>query len=274
LSLWLILVTAFAQPDPLWKTADSLYQAGNYAQAQIEFLRCQFFNQYSTADSIYFRLGQCMRKKGAFEQAIAYLQKVPAHSKYAGISKLYAAWMYLYRFEFTAAEQQCLQITNDSVLGIAANLLLCIAQTQQGRFEEANLVTKRLPLNHAEAGMIDSLFYQAIHRKAKSPTRALWLSIFLPGSGQIYVKKTIDGITSAGLTAATVAWGIHNIHLKLPIRAVLSSLTLFQQFYEGGGRYAYKLTNDYNTEQQTIHAKKIVAQLLLISEKYRWLPID
>jgi tetratricopeptide (TPR) repeat protein len=268
------MLTAWAQPHAIWKTADSLYTSGSYRQAQIEFLRYNFFNPYSTADSIYFRLGQCMRKQGAFEEAVAYLQKVPAHSTYAAISKLYAGWMYLYRFEFTAAEQQCRQITNDSVLGTAAHLLLCIAQTQQGKFAEAHAVTKRLPLNHTEAKIIDSLFYQAIHRKTKSPTRALWLSILLPGSGQIYAQKTGDGITSAGLIAATIAWGIHNIHLKLPIRAVLSSLTLFQQFYEGGGRYAYKLTNDYNTHLQMIHVKKIVAQLLLLSEKYRWLPID
>ncbi len=268
------MLTAVAQPDSIRRTADSLYLSGNYQQAQIEFLRYQFFNPSANTDSIYFRLGQCMRKQGAFEQAITYLQKVPPHSRYAAISKLYTAWIYLYRFEFTAAEHECLQLTNDSVLSTAANLLLCVAQTQQGRFEEAGLVTKRLPLDSIEAKIIDSLFYQAIHRKTKSPTRALWLSIFLPGSGQIYAQKTGDGITSAGLIAATIAWGIHNINLKLPIRAVLSSLTLFQQFYEGGGRYAYKLTNDYNTHLQTIHVKKIVAQLLLLSEKYRWLPID
>jgi TM2 domain-containing membrane protein YozV len=79
---------------------------------------------------------------------------------------------------------------------------------------------------------------------------ASWLSIFLPGAGQIYAGETLAGINSLLLTGFFVGVGFYIISISSPIDALFTALPWFQRYYQGGFQRAAEMAKHKRTENR------------------------
>ena len=80
----------------------------------------------------------------------------------------------------------------------------------------------------------------------KNPRKAILLSTFLPGTGQMYAGKTFEGLGSAGLQVTALGWGVYNVLTGFYATAFLTGGGLFQAFYFGGIDRAERHAVAYN----------------------------
>jgi hypothetical protein len=105
---------------------------------------------------------------------------------------------------------------------------------------------------------LDALLVAAARARTKSPALAKWLSIFLPGSGQIYCGEWIDGLNALALSVATGYLLVGNILEKRIQEVALNSLFLFNRFYQGDKDNAVSLALRSNERLNRSLAEKIL----------------
>jgi hypothetical protein len=91
---------------------------------------------------------------------------------------------------------------------------------------------------------IDSLFGK--YPTLKSEKKAGWLATFLPGSGLIYAKKPVEGITNIVLISGFLYFGWYYFLQKQYLTSWLIGGGLAGSFYMGGVRRTERVVTDYN----------------------------
>lgn len=129
-------------------------------------------------------------------------------------------------------------------------LLKCLIFLEQDNYNQLASEFKsfktRLSISESKTIIIDSLIKVGQQLKLKSAKKAALLSAIIPGSGQIYLKHTEEGLVNFALNLTTLSFTAFCIYKGYYATGVLIGYTLFQRFYTGGLRRTEKLTEDYN----------------------------
>ena len=187
--------------------ADALFQEGDYLNAAHEYKRLLFLHpDVSQSDFIAFRIAASYQNAGQLENAIrAYQLLIDTYPK----SRLVA------RAKNNIA--QCHILSGDSEQGITslkrfltehkqsdlaprAHFTIGMLHIDKGEWAAANSVWNSVSVTYSEspfAEVSDRLARMVKNAETlphRSPMVAGALSVFVPGSGQVYTGRTVDGL--------------------------------------------------------------------------------
>lgn len=245
-------------------------EAGEWEAGIHEYHRYAFYaTDTDQLPEVYARVGKLFKAHGQHQEAAAEFEKGIA---YRGMNALYyelqyeAGLMYFlsgaYGRGLPYLETAWREATADS-LAYQAGVLAVMSHNQRYDWEKA------IPLCQ-EVFAEDSILLNELvplytgyqQTKFKKRNTAMWLSLFLPGTGQWYGGKFWRGVISgllilsmAALTVFAVIWGRY-------ILAFFTPFSFFQRFYQGGARYADTLVQLHNRNLRTRQAKEINEKII------------
>jgi len=236
--------------------ADSLYQAGNRELALPVYQRVLFFHPSPVDPEILFRVAECFLFTGEIDQALEYYD----HSYFAQTSDslrneilFRKASCYITNHHFPYAQMELLNL-GDSLSRFfeqKCNIYLGITWFGLSDFEKSESCFILAVHNPSTKAKIHNLFSNTKLLYHPNPKTASWLSVCLPGSGQIYSGEIGSGINSLLLTGSFIGLGIYIAKTYAPIDAIFSALPWFQRYYQGGFQRAADLATMKRTKNRS-----------------------
>jgi hypothetical protein len=231
--------------------ADSLFKAGSYLEAGVEYERLIFEGSKNlTPNEILLRKSYCYKEQGNFEMSLETLQRSDYYSGSDSIrfQLFYESVLSAYlsgRFDLSLSLINELHYNFDYKTNFSLDVLEIMALAQLMKWKEAKNKFNTLSTQR-NLSLDTTIFDQVFKRKFKKPEKALTLSYLLPGSGLIYAGAPVRGITSAGLQTGAMLMAIHGLKEGYFFSGALTGAALFYVFYNGGAQYAATLSANRN----------------------------
>jgi len=255
--------------------ADSLFEIGAYKASSVEYE--YIYYSYSDNDvktRALLKKATCYKKLGLFPESLKCLERINVE----GLSDS-VTYQVLYETALSAflsndygyAELQFIQMklyVKDSTLINSSQLLYAMTLNEQQKWTEAekeleSYITKsNSSLNDSLTKKIHSLYTGT--PKLLNVKKAMRMSSFIPGSGQMYLGYWGDGITNASLQLCSLAFIGYNVLAAQYFTAVTLGTGLLQKFYVGGIHRVKYLGDKKNYERAkkfNEEAKKLIIQI-------------
>jgi len=258
-------------------SSDSLYAAGNYFEASIEYER-MIFQAESLSDINYYkyRKALCYKRLNRFNEAVNELQPIyfsnPSDSMYRLVCYEQSLCFYLNGEPARALWKidEFFHRSSDSV-SFATFLpirILCLNETLN--WEEAKIsflqYIKMQDFSREEQTEINEVITNLYNKKnrprVKSIEKAENLSRFFPGSGQIYAGKAGEGIINFLINASVLTFAGFQVYNGFYITGYLAGLGFFNKTYHGGIKRAGVLATQKNEDSMVNFNRDITALIL------------
>ena len=187
--------------------ADSLFQEGDYLNAAHEYKRLLFLHPDTPqSDFIAFRVAASYQNAGKLKNAIrAYQLLIDTYpeSSLVGRCKNNIAQCHILsgdRQQGLSSLKQFLVEHAESELAPRAHFTIGVVHIDNREWTHARQVWNDVSLAYPESPFADvsnrlaQQVKDAEHLPRRSPTIAAALSVFVPGSGQVYTGRTVDGL--------------------------------------------------------------------------------
>ncbi len=264
--LILILINIALIPDdfndPAFKLAEKYYDNGLHDHAVTEYKRYLFFSSSSPyASQVYQRIARIYRDHFQWGAAVDNYRQAIAHETNDSIQaelEIDLAITYLAADNYSAAEFQLIKtsIYNENpAIKQKAIFFLGIAALHNRKWNDAQkYLNEYYTLDPDQTSKLDSLFQVIREMKQKSPPLALWLSTFLPGSGQYYVGDYGNAFNAFVLNGIFAYWIGSRLLIEDWGNALLVWHFLARRYYFGNRYHARRLAEEYNKnlEQEKI----------------------
>jgi Tetratricopeptide repeat len=265
---------ARSQTVDLLALADSLYSAGNHHAAVTEYKRYMFFNSSGISNAaIYRRLGLCYRDVGDWDNAINSFRESINRQEDDSLRaecSIDLAIACIASGNYSAAEMALVRL---SAFGAQPNLrsrasfFLAVNNVYRHKWDAVGkFLRQSSPLScPGEDSALCALLDKAAALKYKSPSKAKWLSTFLPGSGQVYAGEPLRGLNALsvnGLFAYVLYWSATTHHDALEMA---NYILWFHRYWSGNRNHAAEYAQENNA------AKNEKMQQELLSAINEWL---
>jgi tetratricopeptide (TPR) repeat protein len=246
------------------RVADSLFAAGNFSRAALEYERV-FFTDTSMAgkNMALLHRSQCFKNQNNFSEAYNTLKRVQ-HIRMSDtldqrIRHEKALCAYLSsQYEDAEYELQQMDFFDRDTLLTAKSLFLKVLVLNE--LEKWDSTKRELKRYFAYKKIDpDTLNVDALipPQGLRKPRTALLLSLFLPGSGQVYAGKPGRALASIALQGAALTFGIISIMHGYYFEGAFTGVSLFLRFYSGGARHAAYLVEKRNEKRNDAVKEKI-----------------
>ncbi|MEI6574687.1 MAG: hypothetical protein WCO63_00750 [Bacteroidota bacterium] len=251
------------------RKADSLYRAGAYYEASLEYERSYFLASDPAQRCLaLLEKAECLKQIGEYSKAAARLREVPhfgvSDSLFSRLAYQIALCDYLagdFQAARAALTENDLSFINKGDSQNAC-LLKVLIWNELHQYDSAQLTAiqyVRNTISNAEeaAKYETSLNYLYKPRripKIRNAESAVWMSRFIPGLGQTWLGYPGEGSISFLLNASALGLGIYGIISGYPITGYFLGASFLQKFYFGGlnrteylaGRRNYAVTKAFN----------------------------
>ncbi len=245
-------------------TGDSLFVSGKYFEASIEYERMIFYSEHpARLNFLKYKKALCYKQMKNFGQAIEELQTIYFpnfnDSLLQKVYYLQSLCLYLNQ-EPTKALWKI-----DEYLSVKADTasfrfflplkILCLNETlkwkeSQECFKQFIQMQKFSFEKSSEMVQnINELYKKKNRPHIKSIKSAENWSRFIPGSGQIYARKTGEGIANFLLNTSILALSAQQALSGFYITGYLAGLGMFNKTYQGGIKRSGILASRNNKEQ-------------------------
>jgi tetratricopeptide (TPR) repeat protein len=263
---WLAQTAVFAQtlPETL-ALADSAHKYARYDEARAYYLRVSFF------DTLRQHTAHCYR-----QMADGYM----ARQKYGSAAKLYdlayhetpndslksellfaRARCFLFNYQYQEALQELLVIRPKGSAAMLRKQETYLGLTYfalEDHAEAEKYLLQSVADCPVQKEAITAVFADVKHGKYKNPSVARWLSVFLPGAGQLYAGDTKNSLNSLAINGVFIylfiATGINYNFLG----AALTVLPWLQRYYLGGVGKAGLAAEKFNYQRHLKHFNEIL----------------
>lgn len=268
--LMIFSTAARSRTIDLLALADSLYSAGNHHAAVTEYKRYMFFDRSGVSHAaVYRRLGLCYRDAGDWDNAISFLRESisrQADDSLRAECSIDLAITCTASGNYSAAEMALVRL---SALGAQPNLrsrasfFLAVNNVYRHKWEAAGKYLRQSsPLScPGEDSALCALLDKAAAMKYKSPSKAKWLSSFLPGSGQVYAGESLRGLNALavnGLLAYVLYWSATTHHDALEMT---SYLLWFHRYWSGNRNHAAEYARESNDRKNEKMRREVLSAL-------------
>jgi tetratricopeptide (TPR) repeat protein len=264
----LILFTAGSPAQTVGETrafADSLYAAGHLDDALPAYQRTAFFNRPAVDPEVLSRIADCFIAGGDLEKALEFYD----HSYYAQpadsikkevLFRKSACYLKSHNYNFALMELLSLDDSLSKGFDNKRNFYLGMAWFGLEDFSKAGSYFEKCAADSMSRDMIRAIFADTRQFYRPHPRLASWLSILLPGAGQIYSGEIWSGINSLMLTGFFVGLGFYIISITTPIDALFTALPWFQRYYQGG----FQRAADFAKNKRSQNRSRIFDQVLTV----------
>lgn len=249
--------------------ADSLFSAGDYHRAALEYERIVFLNENAVVKgTAVLRKADCLKRLHEYREAQQYLERhyrasAPDSLRY---EQLYQTALNAYLGEnFNEAYFKLVTLSNlDSSRQRQKDILLLqiLSLNELRKWKEADSIFRHMIALYAPG--YDAADIYADIPKLKDPDKAEKLSTLLPftGAGLIYAGKTGEGLLSAALQLGFIGFGGYCFLSHYYFTAVFIGVGGYASFYQGGIRRSKTLAIRYNEKKSTAFNTTARNQLL------------
>jgi len=273
--VWISLVSILCaySGDLALNYAESFFDAGYYEEAITEYKRFIFFNPSSENLSYaYSKIGMAYRnQKKWIESTEAFRQSIHAarNDSIKNEREIALAITFIASENYSAAEILLLRVgltTSNPLIRKKASFFQSIASLYGFKWKPARDALQPYLRENPQPGLqsrIDSLFLDSQNLTYKSPTLAMWLSTFLPGSGQIYAGDWGNGLNAFLLNGGLASAIIYKITNADYMDAYVIYYFLFRRYYFGNRFHAARIADDHNRRLKQSSAQQILDALIL-----------
>lgn len=251
--------------DSLVAYADKQFAAGQYHLAAKEYQRALFFGPAESVGLLTIKTGDCFFEQKNFSEAEKYYRFASNiiesdTLKFDAIAKRSVCLIHQKLFR-----QAILELYNASAdfsreAARQKDFLLGTSFFGAGDFREAE---KHFLLASGEENQIrnDSISLLLSSKKLMKPDpdRAFWMSIIVPGAGQIYAGDVKNGLNSAALYFGFMALLLNMTVSSGWVDAIFTVAPWWQRYYTGG----------YNNARKIAYAKREANRSLIYQNIYR-----
>lgn len=100
-----------------------------------------------------------------------------------------------------------------------------------------------------DTNSIHILYKTALNYKPKREKTAQALQTFLPGTGQLYIGKTLHGVVNATFILTGLTWGVYNVYNGYYVTSVFTGFLFYYLFYNGGITYTLDNVEKQNNKK-------------------------
>jgi TM2 domain-containing membrane protein YozV len=246
-------------------------ETGQHGQAIPTFRRVVYFDTSGMlAEQSFEKLGDCYTWMNKAGKAHYYYDLAYQHAGADSVKTLLAlkkVHVYLLekKYDYASIEMAGIPVQGQGSLLETKRTYQGIIAYKTGEFEKARQQFLLAAGDSVQKQAIDSLFREVEKMNRLNPKLARYLSIFLPGSGQLYAGHPVEAANSFLLT--TAFWGLYvytMINYSL-VDAVLAVIPWFQRYYTGGFFQAEELAQQKIAEERS----KVFNELIDVMDKER-----
>lgn len=226
------------------------FNSGNYELSIPYFKRIAFFESNNILNLKY--LADSYQNTKSFDKALVHYSLIYNISKNDSIKNeviIEMAKTYILQEKYNYAKIEALNIKEiNQTFTDRKNYYLSIISFYMNEFENSkNYLLSISSLSDSSKQIISKLYTGAEKNHLKpNPKVASFLSMILPGAGQVYSGEFKSGINSFLLTgAALTAFTIINIRYSF-LDAILGVFPYYQRYYTGGVINAQKMAEKKN----------------------------
>ncbi len=272
LALSLFFIPFFANPsragDTALDLADSLLKFGNNNEAITEYKRFIYFNpeDHRISDA-YYKIGLAYRRQKKWDDAFSALRKSLAMATDDSLRderRISIGVILIVSQKYSPAEFDLLRVSSFSknpYLRQKALFFLGVSHLYTFQWAKAQKAFHQYFSTSDKGEQVDSLLAEARHLKYKSPLLAKWLSIFLPGMGQIYAGNWRNGLNALAINALTSYLLLDALIERRFQDALISHLSLFERYYRGNRHHAQEAAKNYNEHLNRLWASHVLKSL-------------
>jgi hypothetical protein len=270
-SLWIFvfLCSRLWAGNPETIIADSLFRSGSWANAALEYERVVFNSKDSSLiQYALMQKGFCYKAQQNFSEAFYAFKRVPkpglpdfllSRLYYETVVSGYLAGN-IYAAQIALTELD--YYVKDSIAKKETLFLHVLVLTELERWEEAAVKFEEYARYRNFKSDTVELVRRAEDLELKSPDKAGYLSLIIPGLGQTYAGKPWRGLSSLLITGGLTAFTVIGFQQGFIFSPVFTGIGLFLRFYAGGARYAHKLAEEKN-KMTILSYKKEIRDLVL-----------
>jgi tetratricopeptide (TPR) repeat protein len=266
----LILITACTSAQTVGETrafADSLYSAGRLDEALPVYQRTAFFNRAGVDPEVLSRIADCFIAGGELEKALefydhSYFAQPNDSLKKEVLFRKAACYLRSHNYHFALMELLSLDDRLSPAFNKKRNLYLGIAWFGLENFTKSGHFFVQATDDSISRQQIRSIFADTRQFYKPNPKLASWLSILLPGAGQIYSGEIWSGLNSLLITGFFAGLGIYIAYITSPIDALFTALPWFQRYYQGG----FQRAEDFAAHKRSLNRSRVFDEVLSVIE--------
>ncbi len=247
----LFVLTFNHHNDLAFGAAEYFFKIGEYKTAVVEYERFLFFNPEVSSETrsyVLYKEALCYRNMKRYKRAIDVLNEAIKNSndpQFVERLKIEKAVTYIGMKKFDVAEAMLLRTYYFGMqqLKRVAALFLGIIYAREGNWRKSLKFIKEFQGDTPE---LEEFSKKVEKANFKSTKKAKWLSVFLPGAGQIYAGHAFSGIDSFILNGGMLTLMVLTMLNKGIILALPFEIMLFRQFYLGNLHNAQDFVKRHN----------------------------
>lgn len=255
----LISLTAYAPAQTVGETrafADSLFSAGRLDEALPVYQRTAYFNRPVVDAEVLSRIADCFISGGDLEKALefydhSYFAQTNDSIKKEVLFRKSACYLRSHNYNFALMELLSLEDRLSPGFEKKRNFYLGMTWFGLEDFVKAGSYFEKAAEDSTSQQKIKAIFADTRHFYRPHPKLASWLSIILPGTGQIYSGEVWSGINSLMLTGFFVGLGFYIVSVTSPVDALFTALPWFQRYYQGGFQRAADFAKNKRSENRS-----------------------
>lgn len=267
LHISLVFVTFILKGQSIEQTlafADKQFEESNYNNAIKTYERVIFFNN-SNNFSIFFKLAECYANTKNYSKAHHYFDvsyNLSDNDSMSNAIIFNKASLYILSGENNLAFIELLSL--DDSLGEfqewQKEFYFGITFFQKEEFDKSKIhFFKAIDTNNiSQKEAINQLFIDNYKLKRFNPKLMKYMSVFAPGSGQLYCGDVKNALNSFVLTVSFAALFIYTVHNYSYIDAFISVMPWYQRYYSGGFMKAEEIAENKIIKERNIIFKKIL----------------
>lgn len=264
----IFLCAIFSNSPAATLKADSLFYAGKFFQAAIEYEYLIFSNNEPRSVQLYrYQKALCYKQTGNFQKAVNELKIIYFSDKtdtlYAKVAYQHALCLYLindYQNALWKIDDYAF-VTPDSAKLTHFMPLKALIYNELHEWDKARTELLHFSSYLNEAGQqlfvseINALYNKRNIPKIKKIKTAEHLSRFIPGAGQAYAGKPGEGALNFLIQLSCLAFGAHQLSNgfttfqfwnAFPFTGYLGGIGMWNKIYQGGIKRAGLLAEQSN----------------------------
>lgn len=244
--------------------AEEQFNLGNYTNSVLAYERAIYFED-NTSSETYFALANAYFNIKNIERAVRFYDNAIFLEKETStrneiIFRKCLALLSVKQFNQSIIALGSVNDFNDSEVKFKKQYFRSIAYFLKEDFDRSEKEFAKYISDLNLASNQHYIDYKLYNQKAAKikPNLALWMSVFVPGSGQILYGNWKDGLNSLGLTAALVGlYFNYAIEFSL-VEGYIVVLPWFQRYHKGG----YLKAKETALKKQERYRAKAYAEIL------------